>query len=195
MTHRDYTTVNAMPFDLMVAGKAGKTVNALRLWSAEYGDINMSAFNQGDYVKALEEKANTEVISKVLYPEDNHMEGKSLRLRQQYFLVSASIQDILNRHLRHYNTLENLPEKVAIHINDTHPTLCIPVLMRFLLDECGYSWDKAWNIVMGTIAYTNHSGIAEALECWQVDLFSRRLPLIYHIVKEIDRRFREEVMD
>ena len=195
VTHRDYTTVNAMPFDLMVAGKDGKTVNALRLWSAEYGDINMSAFNQGDYVKALEEKANTEVISKVLYPEDNHMEGKSLRLRQQYFLVSASIQDILNRHLRHYNTLENLPEKVAIHINDTHPTLCIPELMRFLLDECGYSWDKAWNIVKGTVAYTNHTVMAEALECWQVDLFSRRLPRIYQIVKEIDRRFREEVMD
>ena len=193
--HRDYTTVNAMPFDLMVAGKDGKTVNALRLWSAEYGDINMSAFNQGDYVKALEEKANTEVISKVLYPEDNHMEGKSLRLRQQYFLVSASIQDILNRHLRHYNTLENLPEKVAIHINDTHPTLCIPELMRFLLDECGYNWDKAWNIVKGTVAYTNHTVMAEALECWQVDLFSRRLPRIYQIVKEIDRRFREEVLN
>ena len=193
--HSGYTTVNAMPFDLMVAGKDGKTVNALRLWSAEYGDINMSAFNQGDYVKALEEKANTEVISKVLYPEDNHMEGKSLRLRQQYFLVSASVQDILNRHLRHYNTLENLPEKVAIHINDTHPTLCIPELMRFLLDECGYSWDKAWNIVKGTVAYTNHTVMAEALECWQVDLFSRRLPRIYQIVKEIDRRFREEVMN
>lgn len=191
--HEGYTTVHAMPYDLMVAGKDGKTVNALRLWSAEYQDINMSAFNKGDYVKALEEKANVEVISKVLYPEDNHMEGKSLRLRQQYFLVSASIQDILNRHLREYNSLENLPEKVAIHINDTHPTLCIPELMRFLLDECGYSWDKAWNIVKNTVAYTNHTVMAEALECWQETLVRHRIPRIYQIIKEIDRRFREEV--
>ncbi len=192
--HQGYTTVRAMPYDLMVPGKNGKTVNALRLWSAEYQDINMSAFNQGDYVKALEEKANTEVISKVLYPEDNHLEGKSLRLRQQYFLVSASIQDILNRHLRTYDTLENLSDKVAIHINDTHPTLCIPELMRFLLDECGYSWEKSWDIVTKTVAYTNHTVMAEALECWSVDLFSRRLPRIYQIVKEIDKRFRAEML-
>ena len=192
--HTGYTTVRAMPYDLMVTGQDGETVNALRLWSAEYQDINMSAFNKGNYVKALEDKANTEVISKVLYPEDNHQEGKSLRLRQQYFLVSASIQDILNRHLRHYNTLENLPEKVAIHINDTHPTLCIPELMRFLLDECGYSWEKAWDIVKNTVAYTNHTVMAEALECWQISLFKHRLPRIYQIVKEIDRRYRAEVM-
>lgn len=193
ISHKDYTVVKAMPYDLMVAGKDGKTVNALRLWSAEYQDIDMSAFNQGDYVKALEQKANTEVISKVLYPEDNHMEGKSLRLRQQYFLVSASIQDILNRHLRNYNTLENLPEKVAIHINDTHPTLCIPELMRFLLDECGYSWEKAWHIVKGTVAYTNHTVMKEALECWQEALIKQRIPRIYQIIKEIDNRFREEI--
>ncbi|MBQ6816397.1 MAG: glycogen/starch/alpha-glucan phosphorylase, partial [Clostridia bacterium] len=193
--HTDYTVVRAMPYDLMVAGNDGKTVNALRLWSAEYQDINMSAFNKGDYVKALEEKATTEVISKVLYPEDNHLEGKSLRLRQQYFLVSASVQDILNRHLRNYNTLENLPEKVAIHINDTHPTLCIPELMRFLLDECGYSWEKAWDIVKGTVAYTNHTVMSEALECWQESLFKQRIPRIYQIVKEIDTRFRKEIWD
>ncbi len=192
--HEDYTSVRAMPYDLMIPGKDGKTVNALRLWSAEYEDINMSAFNKGDYVKALEDKANTEVISKVLYPEDNHLEGKSLRLRQQYFLVSASVQDILNRHIRVYGTLENLSEKVAIHINDTHPTLCIPELMRFLLDECGYSWDKAWSIVTKTVAYTNHTVMAEALECWSEDLFKRRLPRIYQIVKEIDKRFRNELM-
>ena len=194
INYEGYTTVRAMPYDLMVPGKNGKTINVLRLWSAEYQDINMSAFNQGDYVKALEEKANTEVISKVLYPEDNHQEGKSLRLRQQYFLVSASVQDILNRHIRIYNTLENLSDKVAIHINDTHPTLCIPELIRFLLDECGYSWEKAWNIVTKTVAYTNHTVMAEALECWSVDLFKRRLPRIYQIVKEIDRRFRNELM-
>ncbi len=192
ISHEGYTTVRAMPYDLMVPSKDGKAVNALRLWSAEYQDINMSAFNQGDYVKALEEKANTEVISKVLYPEDNHQEGKSLRLRQQYFLVSASIQDILNRHLRHYNTLDNLAEKVAIHINDTHPTLCIPELMRFLLDECGYTWEKAWSIVTKTVAYTNHTVMAEALECWNVSLFKHRLPRIYQIIEEIDRRYRME---
>lgn len=194
VSHEGYTTVRAMPYDLMVAGKDGETVNALRLWSAECQDINMSAFNQGDYVRAMEEKANSEAISKVLYPEDNHMEGKSLRLRQQYFLVSASIQDILNRHLRRYGTLDNLADKVAIHVNDTHPALSVPELMRFLLDECGYEWDKAWDIVKNTIAYTNHTVMSEALECWQENLFRERLPRIYQIVKEIDKRFRGEVM-
>ena len=192
--HTDYQTVRAVPYDLMVAGKDGKTVNALRLWSAECQDFDMSAFNQGDYVRALEQRAMTETISKVLYPEDNHIEGKSLRLRQQYFLVSASVQDILNRHLRKYNTLENLPEKVAIHINDTHPTLCIPELMRFLLDECGYSWDRAWELVKGTVAYTNHTIMSEALECWPESLIKERIPRIYQIIKEIDRRYREEVI-
>lgn len=192
--HTGYQTVRAVPYDLMVAGKDGKTVNALRLWSAECQDFDMSAFNQGDYVRALEQRAMTESISKVLYPEDNHMEGKSLRLRQQYFLVSASVQDILKRHLHKYNTLENLPEKVAIHINDTHPTLCIPELMRFLLDECGYSWERAWELVKGTVAYTNHTIMSEALECWSESLVKQRMPRIYQIIKEIDRRYREEVI-
>ena len=192
--HTGYQTVRAVPYDLMVAGKDGKTVNVLRLWSAECQDFDMSAFNQGDYVRALERRAMTETISKVLYPEDNHIEGKSLRLRQQYFLVSASIQDILNRHLRKYNTLDNLPDKVAIHINDTHPTLSIPELMRFLLDECGYGWDKAWDLVTRTVAYTNHTIMSEALECWPVELIKQRIPRIYQIIKEIDRRFRGEVL-
>ncbi len=192
--HTGYHTVHAVPYDLMVAGKDGKTVNVLRLWSAECQDFDMSAFNQGDYVRALEQRAMTETISKVLYPEDNHIEGKSLRLRQQYFLVSASVQDILNRHLRKYNTLDNLPDKVAIHINDTHPTLSIPELMRFLLDECGYGWDKAWDIVTRTVAYTNHTVMPEALECWSVELIKERIPRIYQIIKEIDRRFRGEVL-
>ena len=192
--HTGYQTVHAVPYDLMVAGKDGKTVNVLRLWSAECQDFDMSAFNQGDYVRALEQRAMTETISKVLYPEDNHIEGKSLRLRQQYFLVSASIQDILNRHLRKYNTLDNLPDKVAIHINDTHPTLSIPELMRFLLDECGYGWDKAWELVTRTVAYTNHTIMSEALECWPVELIKQRIPRIYQIIKEIDRRFRGEVL-
>ncbi len=193
--HKDFDNVRAVPYDLKVAGKDGKTVNVLRLWSAECQDFDMSAFNQGDYVRALERRANAEAISKVLYPEDNHIEGKSLRLRQQYFLVSASIQDILARHMRKYNTLDNLPEKVAIHINDTHPTLSIPELMRLLLDECGYSWDKAWDLVTRTVAYTNHTIMSEALECWQIDLFKRRLPRIYQIVEEIDRRYRNEVIE
>ncbi len=192
--HTGYHTVHAVPYDLMVAGKDGKTVNVLRLWSAECQDFDMSAFNQGDYVRALEQRAMTETISKVLYPEDNHIEGKSLRLRQQYFLVSASVQDILNRHLRKYNTLDNLPDKVAIHINDTHPTLSIPELMRFLLDECGYGWDKAWDIVTRTVAYTNHTIMSEALECWPVELIKERIPRIYQIIKEIDRRFKGEVL-
>ncbi len=192
--HKGYHSVRAMPYDLKVAGKDGKTVNVLRLWSAECQDFDMSAFNQGDYVRALEQRAMTEAISKILYPSDNHIEGKSLRLRQQYFLVSASVQDILARHMRKYNSLDNLPEKVAIHINDTHPTLSIPELMRLLLDECGYSWDKAWELVTKTVAYTNHTIMSEALECWPVGLFKERLPRIYQIVEEIDRRYREKVI-
>ena len=193
--HIGYHTVHAVPYDMMIAGKDGKTVNVLRLWSAECQEFDMSAFNQGDYVRALEQRAMTETISKVLYPEDNHIEGKSLRLRQQYFLVSASVQDILNRHLRKYNTLDNLPEKVAIQLNDTHPTLAIPELMRFLLDECGYSWDKAWELVCGTVAYTNHTIMSEALECWPVELIEARIPRIYQIIKEIDNRFRAQIWE
>ncbi len=191
---KDCTVVRAVPYDMLVAGKDGRAVNVLRLWSAEApAGIDMKLFNQGEYVKAMERNAMAEVISKVLYPEDNHMEGKSLRLRQQYFLVSASIQDILKRHLRKYQTLNNLPEKVAIHINDTHPALSIPELMRFFLDECGYTWDAAWDLVTRTTAYTNHTVMREALECWQVDLFKNRLPRIYQIVTEIDNRFRYKV--
>ncbi len=192
--HKDYQTVRAVPYDLCVAGKDGKTVNALRLWSAECHDFDMSAFNQGEYLRAIEGRAMAENISKILYPADNHIEGKSLRLRQQYFLVSASIQDILSRHLRHYNTLENLPEKVAIHIYDTHPTLAIPELMRFLLDDCDYTWEKAWEIVKGTVAYTNHTIMPEALECWPDSLIKERIPRVYQIIKEIDRRYRQEVI-
>ena len=192
---RDYTPVHAVPYDLMVAGNDGKTVNVLRLWSAEAPSIDMSAFNRGDYLRALEQQANCEVISKVLYPEDHHVEGKSLRLRQQYFLVSASIQDILRRHLRNYGTLDNLPEKAAIHINDTHPALVIPELMRHLLDECGYSWDAAFDIVSRTAAYTNHTVMSEALECWPCDLVKSRVPRIFDIITEIDNRHRAKVWE
>ena len=152
-------------------------------------------FNQGDYMRAMEEKAMAEVISKVLYPADNHPEGKSLRLRQQYFLVSASIQDIVARHLREYGSLDNFAEKNAIHINDTHPTMAIPELMRIMLDECGYGWDDAFKIVQDVCAYTNHTVMAEALECWGEDLFKRLVPRIYQIIKEIDNRFRKKIWD
>ena len=187
--------VHAVPYDMMVAGKDGKGVSVLRLWSAKSSEIDMNSFNQGDYLRAMEQNAMAEVISKVLYPADNHPEGKSLRLRQQYFLVSASVQDIVNRHLRKYGSLDNLCDKMAIHINDTHPTLAIPELMRLLLDECGYSWDDAWDVVTKVFAYTNHTVMSEALECWSEDLFRRLLPRIYQIVKEIDNRFRSSVWE
>lgn len=193
VTIHDNKIVKAVPHDMYVAGKDGKGISVLRLWSAESPGIDMDMFNQGDYMRAMEQNAMAEVISKVLYPADNHPEGKSLRLRQQYFLVSASIQDIVNNHLRHYGTLENFAEKNAIHINDTHPTLAIPELMRIFLDDCGYKWDDAWRIVTDTIAYTNHTVMAEALECWPEDLFKRLLPRIYEITKEIDNRFRSFV--
>ena len=183
-------TVNAVPYDMYVAGKDGRGVSVLRLWRAESPGIDMEKFNQGDYIHAMEENAMAEVISKVLYPSDNHPEGKSLRLRQQYFLVSASIQDVVGRHLRRFGTIDNFADEVAIHINDTHPTMAIPELMRILLDECGYGWDDAWKIVTKTFAYTNHTVMKEALECWSEELVSRLLPRIYQIIKEIDNRYR-----
>ena len=190
---RDCNKVKAIPYDMYVSGKDGKGISVLRLWSAKAPGLDMDMFNQGDYMRAMEQNAMAEVISKVLYPSDNHPEGKSLRLRQQYFLVSASIQDIINNHLRVYGTVENLADKIAIHINDTHPTLAIPELMRILLDDCGYGWDEAWKIVTDTVAYTNHTVMAEALECWPEDLFKRLLPRIYEITKEIDNRFSSYV--
>lgn len=190
--YRDCNTVTAIPYDMYVSGK-GKGVARLRLWSARKTDLDMGLFNSGSYIKAMERSAMAEAISKVLYPADNTPEGKSLRLRQQYFLVSASIQDIIRRHLTKYNTLDNLPDKIAIHINDTHPTMAIPELMRIMLDECGYSWDAAWSIVTRTVAYTNHTVMKEALECWSEELYKRLLPRIYEITKEIDNRFRAYV--
>ena len=190
---KDYTAIQAVPYDMFVAGKDGKGISVLRLWTAKAPGLDMALFNQGDYLRAMEKNAMAEVISKVLYPADNHPEGKSLRLRQQYFFVSASIQDIIHHHLRQYGTLDNLGEKVAIHVNDTHPTLAIPELMRIMLDECGYGWDDAWNIVTKTVAYTNHTVMKEALECWSVELMQRLLPRVYEIIREIDNRFRSYV--
>lgn len=192
VNHVDANVVTAIPYDMYVSGK-GKGVSRLRLWASKKPDFDMTLFNQGSYVKAMEQSAMAEAISKVLYPADNSPEGKSLRLRQQYFLVSASIQDIIQRHLTKYGTLDNLPDKIAIHINDTHPTMAIPELMRIMLDECGYGWDEAWSLVTRTVAYTNHTVMKEALECWSEELYSRLLPRIYQITKEIDNRFRAYV--
>ena len=146
---------------MMVSGKDGKAISKLRLWAAKAPGFDMSLFNQGDYLRSVEQNAMAEVISKVLYPADNHQEGKSLRLRQQYFLVSSSVQDIITRHLSQFGTLDNLPDKIAIQLNDTHPALAIPELMRILMDECGYGWDQAWDIVTRTVSYTNHTVMKE----------------------------------
>lgn len=185
----DATTVEAIPYDMIISGNDGKGVSRLRLWAAESKSFDMQSFNDGDYIRAIEQNAMAESITKVLYPGDNHAEGKSLRLNQQYLLVSATIQDIIKRHLRNNRSLENLPDKVAIHMNDTHPVLAVPELMRIMLDECGYSWDKAWDIVTRTIAYTNHTVMREALECWNEEMFKRKLPRIYQILEELNKRF------
>ena len=188
--YRNTNDIIAVPYDMFVSGKDGRGISILRLWKSKAPSLDMRLFDQGQYMKAVEQQAMAEVISKVLYPADNHYEGKSLRLKQQYFLVSASIQDIVSRHLRHFGSVDNLAEKNAIHINDTHPTLSIPELMRILLDECGYGWDEAWNIVTQATAYTNHTVMKEALECWSEDLVRSLLPRIYQIIKEIDNRYR-----
>lgn len=181
--HKNYNPVMAIPYDLYVSGMDGKGISVLRIWRAEANEFDMKLFNSGNYMRAMEQKAMAETVTKVLYPEDNHYEGKSLRLAQQYFLVSASVQDIVRRHLYTHSSLDDLPKLAAIHLNDTHPVLAIPELMRIMLDECGYEWDAAWNIVTRTIAYTNHTVMSEALECWSADLFKSRLPRIYQIVK------------
>ncbi len=186
-------TILAMPYDVPLVGYDSKIVNKLRLWSAKSPDhMNMKEFNSGNYVRAVEEKQLAEVISKVLYPEDNHTEGKELRLKQQYFLVSATIQWILREFETRYGyDWKKLPEKAAIHINDTHPTLAIPELMRILLDDKGLSWDDAWEITSKVFAYTNHTVMSEALEKWPLDMFKRVLPRISMIVEEMNRRLME----
>ena len=193
--YRNTQTIRAVPYDMYVSGKDGRGISVLRLWKSVAPALDMHLFDQGQYMKAMEQQAMAEVISKILYPSDNHYEGKSLRLKQQYFLVSASVQDIVARHLRHESSMENFAEKNAIHINDTHPTLSIPELMRILLDECGYGWDDAWAIVTKAAAYTNHTVMKEALECWPEDLFRTLLPRIHQIVKEIDNRYRAHIWE
>lgn len=186
-------TILAMPYDVPLVGYDSKIVNKLRLWSAKSPNLmNMQEFNSGNYVRAVEEKQLAEVISKVLYPEDNHTEGKELRLKQQYFLVSATLQWILKEfETRYGHDWSLLPEKAVIHINDTHPTLAIPELMRLLLDEKGLGWDEAWEITTRVFAYTNHTVMGEALEKWPLDMFKKILPRISMIVEEINRRLMD----
>jgi len=195
VTHENYTTVLAVPYDMYVSGFDSEAVSCLRLWRAECPSFDMSMFNKGDYQKALGQNIISQAITKVLYPNDNHAEGKSLRLRQQYFLCAASIGDIVDRHMRTYGTLDNLHDKVAIHINDSHPTLAIPELMRVLLDDCGYSWDKAWHIVTNTFAYTNHTVMPEALEKWDCNLLKSVTPRIFSIIIEINERYCRDLWE
>ncbi len=191
----NYTTVIAVPYDMYVSGYDSEAVSKLRLWKAVCPSFDMGDFNSGNYQKALGQNIVAQAISKVLYPNDNHNDGKSLRLRQQYFMCAASIGDIVNHHMATYGTLDNLAEKVAIQINDTHPTLAIPELMRVLLDDCGYPWDKAWDIVKNTFAYTNHTVMAEALEKWNSNLLNTVIPRIYSIIVEINNRYCAELWE
>ena len=194
--HFDAKEIEAVAYDMMISGKNSEAVSVLRLWKAQnIRDFDMKTFSQGDYMRSMQEDNEAELISKVLYPSDNHFEGKSLRLKQQYLLVSATLQDIIKDHKRRYGSLDTLPDKAAIHINDTHPALCIPELMRILIDENGYSWDDAWSIVTRTVAYTNHTVMSEALEKWSEDLIARRLPRIHMIIREINQRFCGEMWD
>ncbi len=194
--HEGASLVEALPYDVMISGHGGKGVSVLRLWRASApASFDMKSFTQGDYFAAMRGDNEAELISKVLYPSDDHFEGKQLRLSQQYFLVSASLQSIIKDHLKRNPSLDNLAEKAAIHINDTHPALAVPELMRLLMDEYGFAWEKAWDITVNTIAYTNHTVMSEALEKWSEDLVRMRLPRIYSILKEIDARFYGEHRD
>ena len=191
----NYESVKAVPYDIPIIGYDNNTVNTLRLWNAEplQGDFDLSSFNHGDYLKAVQYKQSVERICKILYPDDSFYEGRLLRLKQQYFFVSAGLQSILRRFKRRKYSIHALPSKVAVHINDTHPALAIPELMRLLMDEEGLGWDAAWQITTETISYTNHTIMPEALEKWPVDMFKTLLPRIYMIVEEINKRFCQAV--
>ena len=191
--YENYNSVIAVPNDMYVAGYGTQGVSKLRLWQAKAPSFDMSSFNAGNYNTAISQSASAELISKILYPNDNHTEGKILRLRQQYFFSAASVADILGNHLNQYGTLENLPDKIAIQLNDTHPTIAIPEMMRILLDECSYEWDAAFDICRKVFAYTNHTVMSEALEKWSVDIFRSTLPRIWQIVQEMDRRCRADL--
>ena len=189
--HTDYTSVMAVPKDMIIAGYGTDHTNTLRLWDAKSAlPVDMKYYSTGEYLKAVEQKAMAEVIAKVLYPADDHYEGKSLRLKQQYFFVSATVQSICRAHKAQYGTLRNFHQKHVIQINDTHPTLVIPELMRILLDEEGYGWEEAWHIVSNTVCYTNHTVLAEALETWPQELIQALLPRIWMLIVEIANRYQ-----
>ncbi|MCI8594623.1 MAG: glycogen/starch/alpha-glucan phosphorylase [Oscillospiraceae bacterium] len=191
-----YTPVLAVPRDMEISGYETDCTNTLRLWDAKSAvPADMSLYSRGEYLKAVEQQAMAEVIAKVLYPDDNHYEGKSLRLRQQYFFVSATVQSIARKHRARYGTLRNFHQKHVIQINDTHPALVIPELMRILLDEEGMGWDEAWHIVTHTVAYTNHTVLTEALERWPQDLVEHLLPRIWLILREISDRYERELTE
>jgi len=188
--HENYESVVAMPYDVPIPGHESGTVNTLRLWSAEATQqFDYGSFSSGDYLNAVSHKYSAEAISEVLYPDDSNYQNRMLRLKQQYFFVSAGIQSIISHYKKHYGSVKNLPDHIAIHINDTHPALAVPELMRILIDDEGLGWDEAWDLTVRTISYTNHTILPEALERWPVDSFSQLLPRIYMIVHEINRRF------
>lgn len=193
--HENYEPVLAVPYDTPIIGYKNNTVNTLRLWSAEtpLKDFDLSSFSRGDYLKAVEHKYSVESISQVLYPDDSYHEGRVLRLKQQYFFVSAGLQSIVRRYRLGGHSIKDFDEKVAIHINDTHPAVAVPELMRILMDEEGLGWDEAWKITTNTISYTNHTIMAEALEKWPIDMFKSLLPRIFMIVEEINERFCKEL--
>ncbi len=192
--HDGYQAVQAVPYDIPVVGYGNNVVNALRIWDAQpIQEFNLASFDKGDYLHAVEQENLAKNIVDVLYPNDNHYSGKELRLKQQYFFVSASVQQAIKKYKEAHSDLHKLPEKVCFQLNDTHPTVTVPELMRILLDEEGMEWDEAWDITTKCCAYTNHTIMAEALEKWPVDLFMRLLPRIYQIVQEINRRFLIEV--
>ena len=187
------TEIEAVPYDVMISGYESQGVSLLRLWeSRSLNSFDMNLFSQGDYIRALSEDSMAEAISKVLYPADNHNEGKILRLKQQYFLVSASAQTIVKNHFKKYKTLDNFSHKNAIHINDTHPALIIPELMRIFMDEYNLSWEKSWNLIVNTVSYTNHTVLTEALETFDETIVRSKLPRIYMIIQEINKRFLQE---
>ena len=186
----NYQSVLAVPYDMPIVGYGNHVVDTLMIWDAEPMEcFELDSFDKGDYHKAVEQENLARNLVEVLYPNDNHIAGKELRLKQQYFFVSASVQRALARYKKHHDDIHKLPEKVTFQLNDTHPTVAVAELMRILLDEEGLSWDEAWEITTKTCAYTNHTIMAEALEKWPIEIFSRLLPRIYQIVEEINRRF------
>lgn len=195
LIHKDYVTVTAIPKDMLISGHNSSMVNTLRLWkSTSPVSIDMKLFAQGHYLEAMKERHRAEIISKILYPEDAHEEGKMLRINQQYFFISASMQELVRRHMQDFGNLDHFNDQFAIHINDTHPTMAIPELMRIFIDVYSYEWEKAWNIVTKAVSYTNHTIMPEALEQWPEDLFAKLLPRLHSIVKEIHKRHNADLL-